>query len=50
MDRPTPTERLIRLINDILDLEKIEGASSSLLLRRSILEKLVEAAITVPGG
>jgi signal transduction histidine kinase len=44
------TERLIRLINDILDLEKIEGGKLELLLRPLDPEELVTAAVTATRG
>jgi signal transduction histidine kinase len=40
------TERLIRLINDILDLEKIEGGKLELRRRPLDAEELVEAAVS----
>ena len=41
----TNTDRLIRLINDILDLERMESGRASLQLRRCSLSELVTQAV-----
>jgi signal transduction histidine kinase/CheY-like chemotaxis protein len=41
----TNTDRLIRLINDILDLERMESGKASLVLKRCSLSDLVQQAI-----
>ena len=41
----TNTDRLIRLINDILDLERMESGKASLVLKRCSLSDLVQQAM-----
>jgi signal transduction histidine kinase/DNA-binding response OmpR family regulator len=41
----TNTDRLVRLINDILDLERMESGRAPLQLRRCLLPELVQQAV-----
>ncbi len=46
----TNTDRLIRLINDILDLERMESGRAPLQIRRCSLRDLVQQAADTMGG
>ncbi len=46
----TNTDRLIRLINDILDLERMESGRAPLQVRRCSLEELAQQAVDTMGS